>query len=54
MRLHNEKPIRCVETGVVYESISAAARALYGDISLIWRALNGRRKTAYGYHWEYV
>ena len=47
-------PVRCVETGEEYESIKAAAKAHYGYAKNLWRALTGRRKTAYGYHWEYV
>lgn len=47
-------PVRCVETGLVYESITAAAKACYGDTAYIWKALNGQKETAYGYHWEYV
>lgn len=47
-------PIRCIETGVVYESLTEAALAYFGTSRNIWRALNGRIETAYGYHWEYV
>lgn len=51
---HYTRPCRCVETDMEYESIKAAAKAFLGDEYNIWRALNGLRKTAYGYHWEYV
>lgn len=46
--------VKCVETGEVYESIAAAARALgigkYG-INLV---LLGKQKTSGGFHWERV
>ena len=50
------KPIRCVETGVIYPSASELKK-LYGyNESLISAVCNGKRKhkTAYGYHWEFV
>ena len=47
------KPVLCVETGIVYPSVSIAAisvKGLYGNIS---SCCNGKRNTAYGYHWQY-
>lgn len=46
-------PVVCIETSVIYESASYAA-----DINGIARTnlgavLNGRKKTAGGYHWKY-
>ena len=46
--------VRCVETGEEFGSLSEAADYCYGTRNHIWRALSGRSKTAYGYHWEYV
>ena len=49
-----KKPVRCIETGVVYESIAQAARA-YGVYSTtIGHAINGRYEKACGCHWEFV
>ena len=48
------KPVRCIETGIIYASMSEANRQTgisYGSISNCCR---GKRKTAGGYHWEYV
>lgn len=48
-------PIRCIETGDVYESVAAAARA-HGrtNPSSLYDVLAGRQKKAYGLHWEPV
>lgn len=51
---HYTRRIRCVETGVVYDSIKEAAYIHFGYDRNIWQALNGRRRIAYGFHWEYV
>lgn len=50
------KPIKCVETNIIYSSASELKK-LYGyHTGLISDVCNGKRqhKTAYGYHWEYV
>lgn len=47
----NAKKVRCVETGVIYESIREAARST-GII--VKNAFKPGRKTAGGFHWEYV
>ena len=54
-----QKRIRNIDTCIVYKSITEAARVLYGDNWLnarkvISRVCNNRRKTAYGYRWEFV
>ena len=48
------KKVMCVETGVVYPSLSEAARQLGFSQGNISSACNGKRKTAYGFHWKYV
>ena len=50
----NKKPVRCIETGVVYESISEAGRSLQINGSYISHVLCGKSKTSAGFHWEYV
>lgn len=59
---HNErvsiklgKPVRCIETGIVYASQSMAARAVGLSSSTgINLCCNGKAKTAGKLHWEYV
>ena len=50
------KAVRCVETGVVYESISAAADMNGVSVGSLSGVLNGGygRKTLGGLHWEYA
>lgn len=49
------KPIRCIETGVVYGCLSEAKEALNAnDVSHISSVCRGKRKTANGHRWEYV
>lgn len=45
------KPVKCVETGEVFESRSAAARKYKTQPVHINECCEGRRKTAGGYHW---
>ena len=48
------KPVLCIETGVVYESIkkaSAETGIKYGGIA---KVCNGKQEVAGGYHWEFV
>ena len=47
-------PIRIVETGETFESISECARRIGGDLSNISHCLAGRQSTHRGYHFEYV
>ena len=49
-----QKPVVCIETQEVFESISDAARkiGIYG--TSISRCLRGKGKTAGGYHWDYL
>ena len=47
------KPVRCVETGVVYESVAKAAEAFGISHSAISNAASGKREKSCGYHWEF-
>lgn len=49
------KPVRCVETGELFPSVTIASfcKKLKNPIC-ISNAINGKRKTAGGYHWELV
>ena len=56
---HNEKssnsrckPVKCVETGVIYKSGKEAAEKLGISASQIYAIFRGRCTTAGGYHWE--
>lgn len=50
----NGKRVLCVETGVVYDSISEASRCtdIFGQN--IGKVCNGKLKTTGGYHWTFV
>lgn len=48
------KPCRCIETGKVYYSEREAARQLNIQQSSINNCINGKQKTAGGFHWERV
>ena len=48
------RPVRCIETGREYDSISAAARDIGCSETTIRRNCYGYSKTAAGFHWEFV
>ena len=51
----SSRPVRCVETGVEYPSISEAARSVGAKSdSHIGEVCRGVANTAAGYHWEYA
>ena len=50
----NKKKILCVETGIIYESTMEASRALNANFSNISAVCREVRKTANGYHWQFV
>ena len=55
LRTEKGKAVRCIETGSVYETITRAAWAVgLSSRSKISMVLSGKRKTAGGFHWEYV
>ncbi len=47
-------PVRIVETGKIFESVSECARHINGHQSSISRCLNGHRQTHLGYTFERV
>lgn len=49
-----KKPVRCIETGVTYASMSAAARDVEAHVSHISMAISGKVETCKGYRWELV
>ena len=59
----NKKPVKCIETGEVFESATAAARWIHKQISTsktesimknIKACCYGKQSTAYKYHWEHL
>lgn len=48
------KCVLCIETGIIYPSMQEVERLLKIHNSHICDCCKGRRKTAGGYHWEYV
>lgn len=50
-----KKKVRCIETNIIYESASEAARQVpKTSQSKICMVCRGQRKTCGGYHWEYI
>lgn len=47
-------PVVCVETGVVFPSLSEASRQMGIGFRNISSCLNGKQKSAGGYHWQKV
>lgn len=54
MKGHNCKKVKCIETGIVYESGAAAARAMGLDPSHISKVCQGKAKSHKGFHFEFV
>lgn len=54
LRHSNCKKVKCVETGIVYESIQTATSKTGVHNTNISRVLKGERNTAGGFHWEYA
>lgn len=48
------RKIVCVETNIIYESITRASKSTNIPMSCILAVLSGKYKRAGGYHWEYV
>lgn len=49
------KAVKCIETGIVYNSATEAAKALgFSSSAHIGQVCNGKRKTAFNYHWEWL
>lgn len=51
-KTYNQKQVKCIETGIIYNSISEAKHET--GIKSIDQAVCGKIKTAGGYHWKYV
>lgn len=49
-----KRPVRCLESSIIYESVAAAARATGIDIRIISRNCTGERTHALKLHFEFV
>ena len=54
IKIHNNKLIICVETGIIYKSSCEASRKLKISQSGISLCCLNKRKTAGGYHFKYI
>lgn len=54
VRQLHEKRVRCIETGVIYDSVSKAAKSIGCSRTNVYSCLTGKSKTAKKLHWEYV
>lgn len=52
--VRGHKPVRCVETGDIYNSVTDAERAIGCGSGSIGRVCRGLRKTLNGLHWEFI
>ena len=50
----NKRPVICLETGIRYESMADAARAINTSKSRISAACSGKTQTCHGMHWIYA
>ena len=50
----SERPVMCVETGVVYKNMAEAAKNLRVTRAAVWLAANNTGQTAAGFHWKYA
>lgn len=48
------KKVLCIDTGEIFNSLSAASRTKNTAISYISQCCRGKQRTAGGYHWRYV
>ena len=50
----SNKPVRCIETGIIYENSIVAKDKTFVAAKSIEKCCEGIQKTAGKYHWEYV
>lgn len=48
------KPVRNIDTGEVFDSMTEASKKYNCDITVISRCVHGKQKTAAGYRWELI
>lgn len=52
--ISNEKSVKCIETGIIYNSMQEAGRKTGCRPDCISRVCRGNGKTTGGFHWEYI
>ena len=50
----HRKIVQCIETGIIYESLSDAERQTGILAETISRNCRGKQKSASGYHWRFI
>lgn len=50
----NKKKVKCIETGVTYNSLTEASKQNNIPKETIGACCRGKQKTAWGLHWEYI
>ena len=51
---HGQRRVLCVETGMIYESLTIASKETGSNLSKIVEVCKHNRRTTNGLHWEYV
>lgn len=51
---YQKRPVRIIETGETFDGVCECAKAVKGDFRNIHAALQGKRPSAYGLHYEYA
>lgn len=51
---HGKKKVLCVETGVIYDSLTSAAKETHSRIGKIVEVCKNNRCTTNGFHWQYI
>lgn len=48
------RKVKCIETGIIYDSVTECAKANHANISKITDCCKGRRKTTNKLHFQYI
>lgn len=51
---HNAKAVLCTDTGIIYPTLTEAARAADCSYTNIARCCSGKQKSAGGYNWQFI
>ena len=49
-----KKKVLCIETGIVFDSLTAASKAYNISIGNLSMVIHGKRQVAGGYHWKLI
>lgn len=53
-KTHSNKPVLCVETGIVYSSVTIAAKSVNTDVRNLSSCCTGKSKSCCGLHWQFA